>query len=574
MTPIQVPLALFQMLSLLAGGNGDHAPPAGAQEPAAAGINPAVLAAVLAAAVQRPAGPAPDAPPEQKGGGIVEGVVIAAFVLAMFGTAGLGIYMQSPITALAVLAFGLGVLASKFGTVVDFRFGSSWGSRQKDGWRPREGQGAPVVITAPDGPALPAPAPGEPETDGTERSEPPVPSILGVGPSTDQSTANLRSDVPHDGRAASIRYHNPGAQYPSERAAAFGQIGYGVIGGGHKIARFPHPVNGAAANLDLLKRKYVGMEIGAAGKKWTGANSFGVPGYPDAGTLTAEMIDDPSLAIPFMKAIAKREAGRESPITEAEWQAAHAMFKAGSADAYLSGVKPPTVKLPTGADLLAIAKPHIGEKYVFGVQVPKDNASYKGPWDCAEFVSWVIYQVAKIPYGWTDDSVVPAKGDAYSGAFQRDAQSKGRMVSVQQAASTPGGILLRYPNGGVGHVVLCDGHGGTVEAKSTAEGVVADKVSGRRWDTGLLILGISYGESAAVAIKPPERLYAVGQPNMSATVITAIQTVLAEKGFTVTVDGEYGPETAAAVAAFQRQSGLVEDGEVGPQTAAALGVTL
>jgi len=87
--------------------------------------------------------------------------------------------------------------------------------------------------------------------------------VGGVGRSTDPSTATRRDDLPVTKEPASIRYNNPGAQYPSARAAAFGQTGYGIIGGGHKIARFPSPVNGAAANFDLLCRH----ENGAGGQE-------------------------------------------------------------------------------------------------------------------------------------------------------------------------------------------------------------------------------------------------------------------------------------------------------------------
>ncbi|MDQ3876049.1 MAG: peptidoglycan-binding protein, partial [Actinomycetota bacterium] len=38
------------------------------------------------------------------------------------------------------------------------------------------------------------------------------------------------------------------------------------------------------------------------------------------------------------------------------------------------------------------------------------------------------------------------------------------------------------------------------------------------------------------------------------------------------VDGAYGPQTRAAVRAFQAKNGLVVDGIVGPQTLAALGI--
>jgi hypothetical protein len=88
-----------------------------------------------------------------------------------------------------------------------------------------------------------------------------------IGRSTSPSTAknyiNISGPEP-----ASFRYNNPGAQWPSDHAARFGQIGYGIIGREQRdqIAAFPSPVNGAAANFDLLARKYVGMTFDDVGK--------------------------------------------------------------------------------------------------------------------------------------------------------------------------------------------------------------------------------------------------------------------------------------------------------------------
>jgi len=148
--------------------------------------------------------------------------------------------------------------------------------------------------------------------------------VAEIGGSTNKSMATHRSDVSGNG-LASFRYNNPGAQYPSERATRYGQTGFGIIGGGHKIARFPSPVNGAAANFDLLRINYVGMPMGAAGKKWTGSYGFGIPGYPDDMILTREMVDNPKVAIPILKAIANRESGRGNNLTEEQWQQAHQM---------------------------------------------------------------------------------------------------------------------------------------------------------------------------------------------------------------------------------------------------------
>lgn len=400
-----------------------------------------------------------------------------------------------------------------------------------------------------------------------------------IGGSTSPLTAGLRRDI--DGpEPASLRYFNPGAQYPSAEAAKFGQLGYGIIGGGHKIARFPSPVNGAASNFDLLNRKYTGKTIGDAGRIWTGANGFGVPGYDPGKLLTAEMLNDPAQAIALLKAIAGRESGRGNNLTEEQWRQAHAMFKAGSADAYLSSLSdtdaPGAVSgTATGAGLLKRAREHIGEEYR-NIQVPKNDPNWKGPWDCAEFVSWLVFQEANKLFGCIDDSADPAKADAYTGAWKLDLDKYGIRVSVAEAAGTPGGIVLRHPpnSGSMGHIAICDGQGGTVEAKGRRYGVVADTVHGRPWDAGILVPGISYGKTSAVDVAPATDSYKLGAQGLNTKIVRKIQQTLLERGFNPgTLDGEYGPDTQAAVVAFQSVEGLVVDGIVGPETAAALGIS-
>ena len=45
-----------------------------------------------------------------------------------------------------------------------------------------------------------------------------------------------------------------------------------------------------------------------------------------------------------------------------------------------------------------------------------------------------------------------------------------------------------------------------------------------------------------------------------------LQTILNSKGYSLVVDGEFGPSTQAAVNNFQRANGLTDDGIVGPKT--------
>lgn len=71
--------------------------------------------------------------------------------------------------------------------------------------------------------------------------------------------------------------------------------------------------------------------------------------------------------------------------------------------------------------------------------------------------------------------------------------------------------------------------------------------------------------------------YAVGQPNavnplthIYVPEIEQIQKLLVAAGYKIVVDGIEGPETIAAVKAFQKAHGLTVDGIAGPLTIAAL----
>lgn len=227
--------------------------------------------------------------------------------------------------------------------------------------------------------------------------------------------------------------------------------------------------------------------------------------------------------------------------------------------------------------MLDLAVKHIGESYV-NILVPKNNANWKGPWDCAEFMSWLVYQTGRYLYGCVNDNGDPATTEAYTGAWQTDAKKKGRMIPWRDAAAIPGAVLLRYPPvpGSMGHIVVSDGRGGTVEAMGKRWGVTRGVVDGRLWHTGVLIPGFDYDVPAqSGSYKAPAVIYGLDQPNMSSDVVKSIQRALRDAGFDPgPIDGDFGPNTTAAVAAYQTVKGLVIDGLVGPQTARALGIRL
>jgi len=136
---------------------------------------------------------------------------------------------------------------------------------------------------------------------------------------------------------ASIRNRNPGACYPGPSSKRWGSKSHEVLiskDGKHLIATFPTSVQGAAAMFDLLNTKgYLGKTIEQAIARWCGgfyvSTYIGVlesKGHVTRNTkLTTALLKDPSVAIPLAKAMALQEAGRDYPMTDEEWQQAHAL---------------------------------------------------------------------------------------------------------------------------------------------------------------------------------------------------------------------------------------------------------
>jgi len=149
---------------------------------------------------------------------------------------------------------------------------------------------------------------------------------------------------------------------------------------------------------------------------------------------------------------------------------------------------------PTGQQVLDLARTRLGEPYLIGASVPKNDKNWHGPWDCAEFTAWVVFQVSGILYGCSTNDPKRAKAaDAYTGFYARDSLKLGTGITVAEAAKFPGALVLRLAKGKkYGHIVFSDGHGGTIEAHSKNDGVVERVLAERDWNVGILIPGIEY----------------------------------------------------------------------------------
>lgn len=222
--------------------------------------------------------------------------------------------------------------------------------------------------------------------------------------------------------------------------------------------------------------------------------------------------------------------------------------------------------MKTGRDLVNEALKHIGEKYILGSVAPKNNPNYKGPWDCAEFLSWVVKQVSYIEIG-------TRNGDAYTGFWHEDVSTKCRIIDLNQAAGIVGAVLLRKPRKKlIGHIVLSLGNGRTIEAMNKINGVKSGSVHKRDWDMGLLLNGISYEEEVSpIIIEEPIYLFKFDNPLMQDPKIAAIKAILREKGFFYGIDNDlFDEELEMAVHNYQIKKGLVVDGIVGRQTLKSL----
>jgi hypothetical protein len=230
----------------------------------------------------------------------------------------------------------------------------------------------------------------------------------------------------------------------------------------------------------------------------------------------------------------------------------------------------------TGDDVIALARQHLGQRYVLGARAPMANAAWAGPWDCAEFVSWCVFQTSGILYG-TQPRNDPILADAFTGFWADQAENGGHLIAVEEAAAIPGAAVLRKPRSGqIGHIVLSDGKGGTLEAHSAALGVIAGSLSQRRWDCGILVPGIRFFRSdQAVQIQTAGDVIRLTTPLMRGDRVRQIQQRLIQLGFAPgAVDGVYGPQTAHAVRRFQALEKMLADGEVGPATLAAFKLPL
>jgi peptidoglycan hydrolase-like protein with peptidoglycan-binding domain len=231
-----------------------------------------------------------------------------------------------------------------------------------------------------------------------------------------------------------------------------------------------------------------------------------------------------------------------------------------------------------GDQIVALAKTHIGERYKWGARARYLDPNYKGPWDCAEFVSWIVFQTSEerellgcVPRD-------PAKADANTGYWADDANKYRLTISIDEAIKTAGAALLRTrTQRSAGHIAICVGDGlHTIEAHSSKDGVIQGRTDpvNRGWEFGVRIPDPNDWTSLTKRASDPKRWYF--RPTASTARdprVEVIQQAIETKGLRVPrLDGRFTSNFSRTVAKYQERSGLVVDGMVGKQTQKALDI--
>ena len=151
------------------------------------------------------------------------------------------------------------------------------------------------------------------------------------------------------------------------------------------------------------------------------------------------------------------------------------------------------------------------------------------------------------------------------------AKSKGMdWGTIDTLPEIPG--LALYKDGHAGYYI---GNGYAVEWQGFNWGCVKTQVKKRPWTHWYKLPFIDYGDtSGAQQAVEAVTVYTLGsrllKNGSSGSDVKALQELLNQLGAGLTVDGQFGSKTEAAVKAFQKKAGLKQDGKYGDQTHAAL----
>lgn len=181
-----------------------------------------------------------------------------------------------------------------------------------------------------------------------------------------------------------------------------------------------------------------------------------------------------------------------------------------------------------------------------------DTNKGKRAYDCAQLVRWCMDHIGiKMVSGATSQW----KKTQWENAGEIGTMPRNKLC-----------LVYRYDDakGHMGHTGIYLGDGFIVHAKGHDYGVVKELLGNPKFTHW----GIPYGLYTVA----PKTLPTLCKGDTGASV-SELQRLLNERGYGLTVDGNFGTKTYNSLRMFQSSAGLSPDGVCGPKTWAALGVT-
>lgn len=198
--------------------------------------------------------------------------------------------------------------------------------------------------------------------------------------------------------------------------------------------------------------------------------------------------------------------------------------------------------------------------------------------DCSGLFSWAFKKLGSYMYHGSNtmwNKYCTAKGELRNGKRTDGQELK------------PGTAVFTYneKKNNRGHVGLYIGNGWVIEAEGTKAGVRRSKITNSKWVEWGELKRVDYGNGSSVGqvvsdtVEEPKpntglstsvATYPTIRKNARGDLVVQLQRILDKNGFSLSIDGIFGPKTEEAVKAFQRKFHLVVDGIVGPNTWNAL----
>lgn len=198
-------------------------------------------------------------------------------------------------------------------------------------------------------------------------------------------------------------------------------------------------------------------------------------------------------------------------------------------------------------------------------------------------------------YAWDKDGDIDTVGGKYGSNDHPDKSTKQVLAAckvkgdISTIPEIPG---LAVWTASAGHIGVYVGNGEVIELKGYSDNCQWNKLSERTFTTWGLYPYVEYtaeqvalakaaagmaeddGNASSGASSSASKVYKLGDRTLSKGTkgedVRELQRILRSLGYTLEIDGQFGPITMQCVKSFQGAEGLARDGIVGPLTLAAL----